>query len=97
MSWLPKSPKARRRLTLVAAIAPVLALAVGLTLWKACEDLDLLFYTPSQAARRPETCRPACSVQLGGLVPVGSDRPGTRTRPRRLRGGGPHWPEDKVG
>ena len=25
MSWLPKSPKARRRLTLVAAIAPVLA------------------------------------------------------------------------
>jgi len=33
MSWLPKSPKARRRLTLVLAIAPVLALAVGLTLW----------------------------------------------------------------
>ena len=31
MSWLPKSPKARRRLWIVAAAAPVLALAVGLS------------------------------------------------------------------
>ena len=32
MSLLPKSPKARRRLTLIAAIAPVLVLAIGLAL-----------------------------------------------------------------
>ena len=31
MSWLPKSPKARRRLWVVAAVAPVLALAVALS------------------------------------------------------------------
>ena len=49
MSWLPKSPKARRRLTLVAAIAPVLALAVGLTLWGLRDSISF-FYTPSQAA-----------------------------------------------
>ena len=30
MSWLPKSPKARRRLWDVAAVAPILALEVGL-------------------------------------------------------------------
>ena len=29
MSWLPKSPKARRRLWVLAAVAPVLAAAVG--------------------------------------------------------------------
>ena len=69
MSWLPKSPKARRRLTLVAAIAPVLALAVGLTLW-GLKDSISFFYTPSQAAKaRPPAGR---SVQLGGLVKMGS-------------------------
>ena len=69
MSWLPKSPKARRRLTLVAAIAPVLALAVGLTLW-GLKDSISFFYTPSQAAQaRPPAGR---SVQLGGLVRMGS-------------------------
>ena len=50
MSWLPKSPKARRRLTLFAVIAPVLALAVGLTLW-GLKDSISFFYTPSQAAK----------------------------------------------
>jgi cytochrome c-type biogenesis protein CcmE len=69
MSWLPKSPKARRRLTLIAAIAPVLALAVGLTLWGLRDSISF-FYTPSQAAQaRPPAGR---SVQLGGLVQMGS-------------------------
>ena len=49
--WLPKSPKARRRLYLVAAIAPVLALAVGLTLWGLSDSISF-FYTPAQAATR---------------------------------------------
>jgi cytochrome c-type biogenesis protein CcmE len=67
--WLPKSPKARRRLTLVAAIAPVLALAVGLTLWGMRDSISF-FYTPSQAeAAHPPAGR---SVQLGGLVRMGS-------------------------
>ena len=69
MSWLPKSPKARRRLTLVAAIAPVLAIAVGLTLW-GLKDSISFFYTPSQAdAAKPP---PGRSIQLGGLVSPGS-------------------------
>jgi cytochrome c-type biogenesis protein CcmE len=69
MSWLPKSPKARRRLTLVAAIAPVLALGVGLTLWGLRGSISF-FYTPSQAvAAHPPVGR---SVQLGGMVQMGS-------------------------
>jgi len=77
MSWLPKSPKARRRLTLVAAIAPVLALAVGLTLW-GLKDSISFFYTPSQAAKaNPPAGRP---IQLGGLVKVGSVKKSTDGR-----------------
>jgi cytochrome c-type biogenesis protein CcmE len=69
MSWLPKSRKARMRLTLMAAIAPVLALAVGLTLW-GMQDSISFFYTPSQAAAvRPQAGR---AIQLGGLVANGS-------------------------
>lgn len=69
MSWLPKSPKARRRLTLVAAIGPVLALAVGLALW-GLKDSISFFYTPAQAqAANPPVGR---SIQLGGLVRPGS-------------------------
>ena len=69
MSWLPKSPKARRRLTLIAAIAPVLALAVGLTLWGLRDSISF-FYTPSQAdAAKPA---PGRSIQLGGMVAQGS-------------------------
>src|ERR1700754_1912099 len=69
MSWLPKSPKARRLLTLVAAIAPVLAIAVVLTLW-GLKDSISFFYTPSQAdAAKPP---PGRSIQLGGLVSPGS-------------------------
>ena len=71
MSWLPKSPKARRRLTLLAAIAPVLAVAVGLTLWGLRDSISF-FYTPSQAeAAKPA---PGQSIQLGGLVAAGSVR-----------------------
>ena len=69
MSWLPKSPKARRRLTLIAAIAPVLALAVGLTLW-GLKDSISFFYTPSQAAAANPP--PGRAIQLGGLVKMGS-------------------------
>ncbi|MFL5296121.1 MAG: cytochrome c maturation protein CcmE [Phenylobacterium sp.] len=71
MSWLPKSPKARRRLTLLAAIAPVLALAVGLTLWGLRDSISF-FYTPSQAAKANPP--PGRAIQLGGLVQVGSVR-----------------------
>ena len=67
--WLPKSPRARRRLILLAAIAPVLALAAGLTLW-GMRDAISYFYTPSQAkAANPP---PGRAVQLGGLVVAGS-------------------------
>ncbi len=69
MSFWPKSRKARRRPTLLAAIAPVLALAVGLTLWGLRDSISF-FYTPSQAAKaRPPAGR---SIQLGGLVSKGS-------------------------
>ena len=67
--WLPKSRKARRRLLLVAAIAPILAVAVGLTLWGLSDSISY-FYTPSQAdAAKPPSGR---AIQLGGLVEVGS-------------------------
>lgn len=67
--WLPKSPKARRRLMLVAAIAPVLAVAVGLTLWGLSDSISY-FYTPAQAhVAHPPAGR---SIQLGGLVVTGS-------------------------
>lgn len=67
--WLPKSRKARRRLYLIAAIAPVLALATGLTLWGLSDSISF-FYTPAQAAvAKPPVGR---SVQLGGLVQPGS-------------------------
>lgn len=69
MSFLPKSPKARRRLTLIAAIAPVLALAVGLALWGFSDSISF-FYTPSQAAAAKPA--PGKSIQLGGLVAMGS-------------------------
>ena len=71
MSWLPKSPKARRRLWVVAAVAPVLALAVGLSLW-AMQDSVTFFYSPSEATvdKAPE----GRNIRLGGLVETGSVR-----------------------
>ena len=69
MSWLPKSPKARRRLWVVAAVAPVLALAVGLSLY-AMRDSVTFFFSPSEATveKAPE----GRVVRLGGLVERGS-------------------------
>jgi len=71
MSWLPKSPKARRRLWVVAAVAPILALAVGLSLW-AMQDSVTFFYAPSEATvdKAPE----GRNIRLGGLVETGSVR-----------------------
>jgi len=69
MNILPKSRKARRRLIVVAAAAPVLALAVGLSLY-AMRDYIAFFYTPSQA--QAAGIPPGRTVQLGGLVQVGS-------------------------
>jgi len=69
MSLLPKSRKARRRLTILLAIAPVAALAVGLALYGMRDSISL-FYTPAQAQ---EAQVPAGrKVQLGGLVQTGS-------------------------
>ena len=69
MSWLPKSPKARRRLWVVIAVAPVLALAVGLSLW-AMRGSVTYFFSPSEAT---EQAAPAGrNVRLGGLVEAGS-------------------------
>jgi cytochrome c-type biogenesis protein CcmE len=66
---LPRSPRARRRLTILAVVAPVLVLAVGLTLWGLRGSISY-FYTPAQAdAAKPP---PGRSVQLGGLVVAGS-------------------------
>ncbi len=68
-SWTPKSRKARRRLMVVAVAAPVLALAVGLSLY-AMRDYIAFFYTPSQAQ---EAALPAGrNIQLGGLVQKGT-------------------------
>jgi len=69
MSWLPKSRKARTRLLLLSIIAPVVAVAVGLTLF-AMRDSISMFYTPSQAAAAKP--RPGQAIQLGGLVTAGS-------------------------
>ena len=69
MSWLPKSPKARRRLWVVAAVAPVLAVAVGLSLY-AMRDNVTFFFSPSEATA--ETAPVGRVIRLGGLVETGS-------------------------
>ncbi len=69
MSFWPKSHKARRRLTIVLACAPVLALAVGLTLYGLRENISL-FLTPGQV--KTAELKPGKAFQLGGLVEVGS-------------------------
>ncbi len=75
MSWLPKSPKARRRLWVVAAVAPILALAVGLSLW-AMRDSVTFFFSPSEVTA--ENAPAGRVVRLGGLVEAGSvQRDGT--------------------
>lgn len=69
MSWMPKSPKARRRLWIVAAVAPVLALAVGLSLW-AMTDSVTYFFSPSEVT--VENAPAGREIRLGGLVETGS-------------------------
>jgi cytochrome c-type biogenesis protein CcmE len=69
MSWLPKSRKARQRLTVLAVAAPILAAAVGLSLW-AARDAVVFFYTPSEAAAREAPAGRV--VRIGGLVETGS-------------------------
>jgi cytochrome c-type biogenesis protein CcmE len=69
MPLLPKSRKARRRLMVVSVAAPILALAVGLTLY-AMRDAVIFFYGPSQA--RAEHVPAGRLVRIGGLVQPGS-------------------------
>lgn len=69
MNLWPKSRTARRRLTILLAVAPVLALAAGLTMWGLRDSISL-FYTPAQAAAADVPAGRA--VQLGGLVQAGS-------------------------
>ena len=69
MSFWPKSRKARTRLTILLAVAPVLALAVGLALFGLRDNISL-FYTPAQA--QEAHVKPGRKVQLGGLVQRGS-------------------------
>lgn len=69
MSWLPKSAKARRRLWIVLAAAPVLALAVGLSLW-AMKDNVTFFYSPSEVT--VEAVPSGRNIRLGGLVVTGT-------------------------
>ena len=65
MSLLPKSRKARRRLVVLAAVAPILALAVGLSLY-AMRDAVVFFYGPSEA--QAKQVQPGRTVRIGGLV-----------------------------
>ena len=68
MSLLPKSRKARRRLTAIAIIAPVVVVAAGLTLYGLRGSISY-FYTPAQAvAAHVKVGQP---IQLGGLVEKG--------------------------
>jgi cytochrome c-type biogenesis protein CcmE len=69
MRWAPRSPKARRRLWVVLAAAPVLALAAGLSLW-AMQDSVTFFYSPSELTA--ENAPPGRTIRLGGLVEAGS-------------------------
>src|ERR1700722_3768600 len=69
MSWLPRSRTARRRLTTLSVVAPVLLLAVGVALYAMRGSISF-FYTPSQAAAAHVPAGQA--IQLGGLVRNGS-------------------------
>jgi cytochrome c-type biogenesis protein CcmE len=69
MSLFPRSRKARRRLTVVAIAAPILALAVGLSLY-AMRDAVVFFYGPSEA--RIQHVPAGRMVRIGGLVAPGS-------------------------
>ncbi len=70
MRLLPRSRFARRRLFLVAVSGITLAFAAGLTL-NGLRDSISYFYTPSQLSAH---ARPGETVELGGLVEIGSVR-----------------------
>jgi cytochrome c-type biogenesis protein CcmE len=69
VSLLPRSRTARRRLLIVAVVAPILALAIGLALFGLRNSISF-FYTPSQAAAAHVPA--GRNIQLGGLVEAGS-------------------------
>jgi cytochrome c-type biogenesis protein CcmE len=69
MPILPKSRKARRRLLVVAVAAPILAAAVGLSLW-ASRSAIVFFYGPSEAEAKHVPV--GQTVRIGGLVKSGS-------------------------
>ena len=69
MGFMPKSAKARRRLTVFLIAAPVLIAAVALSLY-ALKGTVVYFYTPAQfLAADVATGK---TVRLGGLVKPGS-------------------------
>jgi cytochrome c-type biogenesis protein CcmE len=69
MPILPKSRKARRRLMVVAVAAPILAAAVGLSLW-ASRSAITFFYLPSQT--HAQHVPAGQTIRIGGLVQPGS-------------------------
>ena len=69
MRLWPTSRKARRRLWLVLAAAPVLAVAAALAV-RAMGDAVVFFYTPSQLTAANAAAGRA--IKLGGLVERGS-------------------------
>jgi cytochrome c-type biogenesis protein CcmE len=71
MPLLPKSKKARRRLMALAVAAPILAGAVGLSLY-AMGDAAVFFYSPADA--KAKGVPPGKVIRIGGLVQPGSVR-----------------------
>ena len=69
MPILPKSRKARRRLQVLAVAAPIMALAVGLSLYATRNAINL-FYSPSDAHTKHVPA--GQTVRVGGLVQPGS-------------------------
>ncbi len=69
MSWLPKTPKPRRRLWIFLADAPIHALAVVLS-HRAMRGSVTYFFSPSEVTL--EGAPAGRIVRLGGLVETGS-------------------------
>lgn len=69
MGFLPKSAKARRRLTVFLIAAPVFAGAVALSLY-ALKGTVIYFYTPAQFLEAHVSA--GKTIRLGGLVKPGS-------------------------
>lgn len=69
MALLPKSRTVRRRLTIIAIVTPVLAMACGLALYGLSGSISY-FYTPAQALAAH--VQPGRTIDLGGLVQNGT-------------------------